>query len=53
MKVMSETGLGRELVRVGVDSTELVMTTRDHKPTAVLVPYEMWFQIQHFVSRDH
>ena len=51
MKVMSESGLARQLLRIGVDSTELVMATRENKPTAVLVPYEIWFQIQHFISR--
>jgi len=51
MRVMSETQLGRALIRDGVESDGLIMCTREHKPTAVLVPYEIWFQVQHFISR--
>ena len=51
MKVMSEAGLARQLRLEGIKSTDLVMTTRENKPTAVVVPYEIWFQIQHFISR--
>ena len=50
MLVMSETSLGRSLVRHQADVNRLTMVTRDNQPTAVLVPYETWFQIQHFVS---
>jgi hypothetical protein len=51
MRVMSEPQLGRTLIQQGLESSELIMCTRDHKPTAVLVPYEIWFQVQHFISR--
>lgn len=51
MRVMSETQLGRTLIREGSDPGMFVMATRDHKPTAVLLPYEIWFQVQHFISR--
>ena len=50
MLVMSENSLGRFLVRHQADVGRLTMITRDNQPTAVLVPYEIWFQVQHFIS---
>jgi hypothetical protein len=50
MLVMSESSLGRALIKNEVDRQRLCMTTRENQPTSVLVPYEIWFQIQHFVA---
>lgn len=52
MKVMGESAAARMLIgRTERKVDEVILLTKDTQPTLVLVPYEIWFQIQHFVSQ--
>lgn len=54
MKISSCTSLGRTLMRPtdsGLPLDQVIVAERNNAALGVWVPWEIWFQIQHFVSR--
>lgn len=53
MQVLTKAALARKLAGRGPDplSNDLTLIIEDAKPLGVFIPYDIWFQIQHFVSR--
>lgn len=51
MTIASMSQVGRSLMRDKESVKNLTLITDGHNPVAMLVPYEIWFQVQHFVHR--
>lgn len=50
MQVMSESCLGRMLIKPPGYQDELIMVLKGVTPTAMLIPYSAWIEVQHFIS---
>jgi hypothetical protein len=54
LQVVTAAALGRTLYghshSLALNFNDLIMVVEGGKPVSVLIPYDVWFQIQHFVS---
>lgn len=48
--IIGTTAFGRKLISEARTITGLTMVVNDQKPMGMYVPYDVWYQIQHFVS---
>jgi len=49
MTVIGTTAFGRKIITHKDEINDLMLIVNDQKPMGVYVPYDIWFQIQHFI----